>query len=133
VPFWFAIEEGDKGRLHIHGEISLGPLDSAWRSMRALRRLYAPIRAAIRRAGGEWEPDRDGRGRQLRFAKVTPNARWAGYCLKSVHKARPERRRYMRQFGSPRNWVAGFDGKSVTASEGLRRSAIAAHAANNAR
>ena len=40
------------------------------------------------------------------------------------HKARPVRRRYMRQFGSPRRWVAGFEGKSVTVSESLKRYAF---------
>ena len=37
----------------------------------------------------------------------------------------------MRQYGleSDRRWVAGYEGKSVTASEGFRRNAILAHAA----
>jgi hypothetical protein len=66
-------------------------------------------------------------GTQLRFSKAAPDFRWAGYCLKSVHKARPVRRRYMRQYGSPRRWVAGFGGKSVTASENIRRTAAVLH------
>jgi hypothetical protein len=61
------------------------------------------------------------------FLKAAPNFRWAGYCLKSAHKVRPERRRCTRQFGSPRRWVAGFEGKAVTASEGLRRAALMLH------
>jgi hypothetical protein len=108
TPFWFAIEESDgKGELHCHGEIVVCP------------EKEKAIRGALKSAGGEWERD----GTQLRFSKAAPNFRWAGYCLKSCHKARPERRRYMRQFGSPRRWVVGFEGKSVTASEGLRRAA----------
>ena len=35
----------------------------------------------------------------------------------------------MRQFGSDRCWVAGFEGKAVTASEGVRSAAIASHVA----
>jgi hypothetical protein len=128
VPFWFVIEENSKGRLHIHGEISIGHVYGAKRTVRAVRRVFAPIRKALKGAGGKWDEDRDGEGTQLRFARGTPDCRWAGYCLKSVHKARPERRRYMRQFGSPPNWVAGFEGKAVTASEALNKSASALHA-----
>ena len=86
-----------------------------------------PIRTALKAAGGRWDEDRDGEGTQLRFSAGTPDCRWAGYCLKNVHKATPERRRFMRQYGSPRLWVAGFEGKSVTASEGLKRTARTLH------
>ena len=119
VPFWFAIEESDQGRLHIHAEISVGDIGGGARSVRAVRGVLAPLRNALKAAGGEWDEDRDGAGRQLRFEKGAPDFRWAGYCLKSAHKARPVRRRYMRRFGSPKRWVAGFEGKSVTASEGV--------------
>jgi hypothetical protein len=129
VEFWFAIEESRAGRLHIHGEISVGHVYGEKRTVRALRRIFAPIRKALKSAGGKWNADRDGDGTQLRFARGTPDFRWAGYCLKSVHKARSERRRWMRQYGSPARWVAGFEGKSVTASEGLRRKSSALHAA----
>lgn len=127
VPFWFAIEEGRNGQLHIHGEISVGDIGTEKGSVRSLRRILAPIRKALKTAGGVWDWERDGEGIQLRFARGTPDFRWAGYCLKSVHKARPERRRYMRQLGSPRRWVAGFEGKAVTASKGVRGAAIALH------
>jgi hypothetical protein len=129
VEFWFAIEESRAGRLHIHGEISIGRVYGEKRTVRALRRVFAPIRKALKSAGGTWDADRDGDGTQLRFARGTPDFRWAGYCLKSVHKARPERRRWMRQYGleGDRRHVAGFEGKSVTASEGLRRMASALH------
>lgn len=53
--------------------------------------------------------------------------RGAGYCLKSYGKARPDRRRFMRQFGWPRSLVATFEGKAVTASAQLKRAAIACH------
>ena len=93
VPFWFAIEESRTGRLHIHGEISIGDVGAEKRSIRSLRRVLAPIRTALKAAGGKWDADRDGDGTQLRFARGTPDFRWAGYCLKGVHKARPGRRR----------------------------------------
>lgn len=81
MPFWFTIEEGDEdGRLHIHGEISFGDIHCAGKTMRALRRILAPIREALKAASGEWDSDRDVGDRQLRFAKGTPDARWAGYC-----------------------------------------------------
>jgi len=123
MSFWFAIEESREGRLHIHGEISIGHVYGEKRTVRALRRVFAPIRKALKAAGGQWEPDRDGDGTQLRFARGTPDFRWAGYCLKSADKARQERRRHMRNGLSDRRWVAGFEGKSVTASAGLRQSA----------
>jgi hypothetical protein len=129
VEFWFAIEESRAGRLHIHGEISIGHVYGEKRTVRALRRAFAPIRKALKSAGGTWDADRDGDGTQLRFARGTPDFRWAGYCLKSAHKARPERRRWMRQYGldGDRRYVAQFDGKSVTASDGLRKSASTLH------
>jgi hypothetical protein len=128
VPFWFAIEEGSRtGRLHIHCEISIGDVGAEKRTLRSLRRILAPIRKALRSVGGKWDVDRDGEGDQLRFSRGTPDFRAAGYWLKSVHKARPERRRFMRQYGSPRRWVAGFQGKAVTASEGLRQAAVMLH------
>ena len=108
TPFWFALEESDKGALHAHGEIVVPP------------DLEKAVRSALKSAAGKWDRD----GAQLRFSKAAPDFRWAGYALKSVHKARPERRRFMRRYGSShRSWVAGFEGKAVTASEGLRRAA----------
>lgn len=127
VPFWFAIEESDKGRLHIHGEISIGDLGAEKRTIRSLRRIFAPIRAELKAAGGNWDFDRDGDGTQLRFSRGTPDARWAGYCVKGVDKARPERRRFMKQYGSPRRWVAGFEGKAVTANRAVAFEAMKMH------
>lgn len=129
VPFWFAIEESDKGRLHIHGEIAVGPIETEGRSVRTIRRVLSPIRNALKAAGGAWDKGRDGAGNQLRFERGTPDIGWAGYCVKSVHKARPERRRYMRRFGFHRWWVAGFEGKAVTASQSVAREAKRLHSA----
>jgi hypothetical protein len=83
------------------------------------------LRFALARksAGGEWDRD----GAQLRFSKGAPDFRWAGYCLKSVHRARPERRRFMRRYRSPRKWVAGFEGKAVTSSVGVQNKAEEVH------
>ena len=114
TPFWFAIEESDEGRLHIHGEV-------AFETDR--EKL---IRKALKAAGGRW--DKDNAEYQLILTK-SPNLRGAGYCLKSYSKARPSRRRFMQQFGSPRSMVASFEGKAVSASEDLKRAAIDCHAA----
>lgn len=112
TPFWFAIEESDKGRLHIHGEIAFEP------------HRVKIIREALKKAGGRWAGDNA--EYQLVLTK-SPNLRGAGYCLKSCSNARPDRRRYMQQFGSPRSWVAGFEGKAVTVSRDLKRAAINCH------
>jgi hypothetical protein len=114
TPFWFATEESDEGRLHIHGEIAFEP------------HREKLIREALKAAGGRWEKDAE--EYQLVLTK-SPNLRGAGYCLKSYSKARPDRRRYMQQFGSPRSMVAGFEGKAVTVSVDLKRTAIGCHSA----
>jgi hypothetical protein len=112
TPFWFAIEESDKGRLHIHGEIAFES------------HLEKLIRKALKTAGGNWKSESG--EFQLRHTR-SPNLRGAGYCLKSYPKARPERRRNMQQYGSPQSMVAGFEGKAITASKDLKRAAIECH------
>jgi hypothetical protein len=130
VPFWFAIQEQPTtGRIHVHGEISVGPVYGEKRTVRALRRVFAPVRKALKAAAGTWDADRDGDGTQLRFSPGTPDFRFAGYCVRDACKSRPERRRWMRQYGldGDRRYVAQFDGKSVTASDSLRKYASALH------
>ena len=86
-------------------------------------------REALDDAGGNWRSP--GKGlRPVRF-ETNPYFRWSGYSLKNTHRARPARRRYMRQLGISvsKNWLAGFEGKAVTASEALKREAIGLHAA----
>lgn len=107
IQWWFCIEESPAGVLHCHGEVSFDPSDEEL------------VRKGLKVAGGVWT----GKGRQLRFAKTNPDFRWAGYAAKNVSKASPLRRRFMRRFGSPQQWVAGFDGKAVTASQDLVRQA----------
>jgi hypothetical protein len=114
TPFWFATEESDKGRLHIHGEIAFEP------------HREKLIRKALKTAGGAWADESEEYQLVLR---ISPNLRGAGYCLKSYSKARPDRRRNMQRYGSPRSMVAGFEGKAVTASENLKRAAIECHSA----
>ena len=117
VPFWFAIEEDDRGELHLHGEISVDPV---------LRKL---IRIALDDAGGNWLSPGKGYA-PVRF-ETNPNFRWCGYSLKDAHKARPTRRHYMRRLGvsTSKRWLAGFEGKAVTASEALKLAAIDLHTA----
>ena len=117
VPFWFAIEEDDRRSLHLHGEIEVDPFQKA------------AIRKALKGAGGKWAGH--GRGTsQLRF-EVNPDFRWAGYSLKGVANASPSRRRLMGRLGvsaSATRFLSGFEGKAVTASQALKRDAIALHA-----
>jgi hypothetical protein len=117
VQFWFAIEEDDRGILHLHGEISVDP---------ALREL---IRTALDDAGGNWPSPGKGYA-PVRF-ETDPDFRWCGYSLKSAHRARPSRRQLMNRLGvsSSREWLARFEGKAVTASEALRVVAINLHTA----
>jgi hypothetical protein len=68
--------------------------------MRSLRRILEPIRKALKAAGGAWDWERGGEGIQLRFARGARNFR-----------------------------VAGFEGKALTTSEGVRSAAIALHVA----
>jgi hypothetical protein len=117
VPFWFAIEEDRRGELHLHGEISVYP---------AFREL---TRKALDDAGGNWPSPGTGYA-PVRF-ETHPNFRWCGYSLKDAHKARPSRRLSMRRYGVivSRGFLAGFEGKTVTASEALAREARKLHAA----
>jgi hypothetical protein len=114
TPFWFATEESDEGRLHIHGEIAFEP------------HREKLIRKALKAAGGRWEGDSE--EYQL-ILRISPNLRGAGYCLKDYSKARPDRRLNRQMYGSSRRWVAGFEGKAVTVCEDLKRTAIECHSA----
>jgi hypothetical protein len=114
TPFWFAIEESDKGRLHTHGEIAFEP------------HREKLIREALKAAGGRW--DEENAEYQL-ILRISPNLRGAGYCLKDYSKARPDRRLNRQMYGSSRRWVAGFEGKAVTVSVDLKRTAIECHSA----
>ena len=130
VYWWFAIEEDDKGVMHLHGEVSFDP---------ALEEI---VRDALDAAGGYWEggdPEsprpkpkrrkrkskREPKGTGKGFApvefKTDPDFRWAGYALKSCQKSTRGRRRFMRRYGleADRRWVAQFAGKSVTVSSAL--------------
>jgi hypothetical protein len=136
VPFMFVIEESRRlslrARLHIHGQISIGDVGAEKRSMKSLRRVVAPLRKALERAGGNWVPEFENDRDQLRFAPGTPDVGWAGYSLKKVDKAGAGRRRWVRQFGleveSDRRSVAQFGGKALTASADLQRKAALKHA-----
>jgi hypothetical protein len=117
VPFWFSIEQDERGALHLHGEISVDPV---------LKKL---IRMALDKAGGKWHSP--GKGyTPVRF-EANPNFRWCGYSLKDAHKARSARRLHMRRLGlsTSKRWLAGFEGKAVTASEALKLAAIDLHTA----
>jgi hypothetical protein len=117
ILFWVVIEEDRKGALHAHGEIAFHPIQRN------------AIRAGMKVAAGEWlasDKARSGLGKQfqLRFADERPDVGWAGYCTKDLAKATPIRRRFLGQFG-PNSWVANFDGKALSVTNGLRAEAEA--------
>jgi hypothetical protein len=135
VPFLFVIEESRRmsrrARLHVHGLISFGDVGAEKRSMRSLRRIVAPIRKALERAGGNWVPEFENDRDQLRFARGTPDVGWAGYALKGFDKVGAGRKRFMqRRFGleSDPRYVAGFDGKPLSATPDIQRRAALIHA-----
>ena len=123
MAWWFAIEEDDKGALHIHGEIAFREIDR--------RRL----RKALCKAGGKWvvpPPVMIGgrkrqSNRQLRFCRKEPDHGWAGYSLKNTRKAGSGRRRLMEHYGNPRRWTAQFEGKAVTTTDVVKTAATAIH------
>jgi hypothetical protein len=125
--WWFAIEEAHDSALHLHGEIAFQSAD------------LPVVRRALRGAGGEWfiirkDGVRQRAPHQLKWARnpngsLVPDAGWAGYCLKDVHKASPSRRRYWAKqpYAPPRHFVATFDGKAVTASQAVNEAARDIH------
>lgn len=94
--FWFALETTDRRRLHLHGELVTTDAELT--------------RAALRRAGGEWETNRQHQSR----TSADPDDGWVGYCLKfSV-------------FHSSRSLVApfrGFSGEHMAATRNLTQMA----------
>jgi hypothetical protein len=74
LPYWFAIDVDDDGRLHIHGAF-LSPVNT----LSVLRK----IRQGMKAAWGEWEGP--GKRKQLRF-KTMYSDDWATYCLYDQRK-----------------------------------------------
>ncbi len=121
--WWFAIEEDDKGALHIHGEIAFFECD---------RRL---VRKALCAAGGKWLAPppvivggkKRQSPRQLRFSRYAPDHGWAGYSLKNTRKAGRGWRRLCKRQGNPRFMTATFEGKAVAASGPVKAAAVLIH------
>jgi hypothetical protein len=122
VPFVFVLEESRRmsrrARLHIHGEISMGPSVS--------ERDVEKFRAALKRAGGNWVPEYDDDKVPVKFTSA-PDIGWMGYSLKNLNKPGLK---FLRRYGveSDRRYVHGFEGKALTASEDLQRRAALMHA-----
>jgi hypothetical protein len=74
LPYWFAIDVTDEGRLHIHGAF-LSPATNL--------PMVRKIRTAMKAAWGEWEGP--GKRKQLRF-KTLYSDDWATYCMEDQAK-----------------------------------------------
>jgi hypothetical protein len=67
---------------------------------------------------------------QLKFSSGTPDQGWAGYMAKGFHKVGPGPKRFYRRYGleSDPRYVAGFDGKPLSATPDIQRRAALIHA-----
>lgn len=68
IPYWFAIDVDEKGRLHVHGAFAADP---AW---------HEALREAMKEAWGEW--DSPGRHKQLLFKSPCDDG-WAMYAMRN--------------------------------------------------
>jgi hypothetical protein len=71
LPYWFAIDLDDNGRLHIHGAFAADPSE------------LPAIRDAMKAAWGEWEGP--GKHKQVLF-KTPCDDGWATYSLRNQRK-----------------------------------------------
>lgn len=74
LPYWFAIDITDDGRLHIHGAF-LSPATNL--------PMVRKIRKIMKAAWGEWAGP--GKRKQLRFRKLYSDD-WATYCMENQAK-----------------------------------------------
>lgn len=92
---WFVLEETDRRRLHLHGEIVTADPERA--------------RKALRKAAGEWEHARQHQA----HTKAEPDSGWLGYALKLIGKYRNGR------YAASR----GFSGEPTASTQNLSRKA----------
>jgi len=117
------IEDDEKGRLHIHGNILFRPDD---------RKL---VDCALRGAGGNWKIKDARTGKmvpcpyQLDWSRGEPNYGWTGYKLKNTWKADPLWRRRMKRRPptAVRGWTVSFDGHAVTCTKDVKDAAKVIH------
>lgn len=78
VEFWFAFEENDHHRLHVHGELQIDASDKA------------AARKALRLAGGEWDTVRQHQA----HTRDDPSVVWSNYTAKKSIFMRPLKGRF---------------------------------------
>jgi hypothetical protein len=106
--FWFCNEQDGSGRLHLHGELVV-PADDVEQA-----------RAGLKKAGGRW------RGSSSQFQlrlQAAPDLRYVGYAVKHVRRASPGWRQMMQRYGNPRHWSVSFQGRALSATNGVTRGA----------
>lgn len=112
VEFYLAIEETDDRRLHLHGEIGIGPDDAEI------------ARKALRLACGEWTS-----ARQFQVdTKPSPDSSWPSYALKHHWKTTP----FARSVLAGSSLAVTFTGPVLSVTADLRRHAEALYTKHRA-
>lgn len=104
VDFWFVAEEDRNQRLHLHGELGI-----TWEE-------FGAASAALRKAGGEWS--KESRRLQVLF-RGKPDLRGAGYAAADLRLTRPGHRTLMARYGNPKQHTVSFEGKALSATQGV--------------
>ncbi len=115
--WWFAIEETDDGRLHLHGEVSCEQ-DAKTRAL---------VRRQLRKAGGEWKSARQ---RQVKLKPITDYG-WYTYATKRTQITENVHRRSRLRQGAKRYLLPSFNGLGATMPNPTKKAAK--HLYNEAR
>ncbi|MBN8180070.1 hypothetical protein [Roseibium aggregatum] len=107
--WWFAIEETDEGRLHLHGEVSCEPDENT----------KANVRCQLRKAGGEWKTTRQ---HQIQLKPIT-NYGWYTYATKRTQMTENIHRKSRFRQGAKRYLLPSFNGLGATMSNTTREAA----------
>lgn len=103
VPLFFGLEQTWRGRLHVHGVLGI----AAHEAERA--------RKALRRAGGEWDENRQFQAE----TKPAPDHGWTAYIVKEFFLARPFVRQMM-DHANDNHRRCRFQGAVLVASNEVR-------------
>ncbi|MFJ5486505.1 hypothetical protein ACIKTA_02130 [Hansschlegelia beijingensis] len=103
VPLFFGLEQTGRGRLHVHGVLGI----AAHEAERA--------RKALRRAGGEWDENRQFQAE----TKADPDHGWTAYVVKEFFLARPFVRQMM-DHANDNHRRRRFNGAVLVASNEVR-------------
>ncbi|WP_415717713.1 hypothetical protein [Roseibium sp.] len=107
--WWFAIEETDEGRLHLHGEVSCEPD----------KKTKANVRRQLRRAGGEWKTTRQ---HQVQLKPITDYG-WYTYATKRTQMTEKIHRRSRFRQGAKRYLLPSFNGLGATMPNATKKAA----------